>query len=59
MPLKYACTFVLKKSRQLKVNKYRNNIQRHRALVNMTLYKCCILLLFFIIGQVESFMQMH
>ena len=26
-------------------NNCSNNVQRHRALVNMALYKCCILLL--------------
>ena len=28
-------------------NNYRNNVQHHRAFVNMALYKCCILLFYY------------
>ena len=41
-------------------NNCSNNVQRHRALVNMALYKCCILLLLLLIlsdknrGNVDS-----
>ena len=35
-------------------NNCSNNVQRHRALVNMALYKCCILLLLLLLFGVCS-----